>query len=177
MKGDNTLKYRTRRESFKWFSIIGLIVGIYAGIVFILKCMETSLDISMVLLSATLCIFGIGVWGYCWAFEIKKKLFYKNGKKYDGNIISAEELLNGRGDNTYYLVIEFSDGHKKMLRKTKGYVGNPNNRLINKSCSIYEWKGKYLEGDFHVSEQGVYNVNTIPITKHNLFKKKDKKYV
>lgn len=111
---------------------------------------------------------------YCWSFQIIKNVFMEKGKKYNGKIIKAE-AVQGRG--TYYLFIEFYVNNKRMVRRTGGYIGNPNVYLSDNKCSIYEYKGKYMEADFTVRGEKNYNDVHTKITSHRMFMPKGDKYV
>lgn len=86
-------------------------------------------------------------------------------------------MFSANGENTFYLFIEFYVNGKKLVRRTDGYVGNPNHYLVSKRCSVYELNNKYIEGDFKLREKKLYTENLIRITKHLMFMPKGDKYV
>lgn len=171
------MKYKTVREAQKALVIIPFILGIFAICILILTLMTGKNDDLLMIITLTI-ILGIGSFIYCWSGPIIQKHYYKKGKRYDAVIIGAEWLLNGRGEDTYYLIIRFYDDTKRLLyRKTNGYVGSPNVKLKSENCSVYEWKGKYMEGDFQTVEKGTKGCLNIPVTKYKQLRTKGKEYV
>ena len=88
----------------------------------------------------------------CISYSIKKFVFKIFGKKYAGKIVKAEMVI-GRGENTYFLFIEFYKNKKKLIRRTSGYMGNPNRYLKNTECNVYEFLGSFIENDFNVRKK------------------------
>ncbi len=88
---------------------------------------------------------------HCAAYDLKKWLYKKFGKMYNGKIVEAERMF-GRGESTYYFFIEFYKNKRKLIRRTSGYMGNPHIYLENEECHIYEFMGKFIETDFNVSK-------------------------
>ncbi|MDE6568106.1 MAG: hypothetical protein K2K70_10305 [Lachnospiraceae bacterium] len=87
--------------------------------------------------------------------KIKKKILFRHGVKHKAEIVKACYGAPGRDRvPSYYLVIDFinSKGKKKTLY-TPGYHGNPNMYLKSANCSVYEWKGFYVEGDFQMRDE------------------------
>ena len=173
------MKYKTRREYHKGLSIICLLFGIYGlGIsgLCILTYAGESDDVPLCMGICTT-IIGIGIFIYCWTCNFKRNRMKEKGKRYEANIIGAEWLLNGRGEDTYFLLISFHDNGERKIRYTEGYVGNPNYKLKNIGCEIYKWKNKYIETGFAVRDKNekLGKLN-IPITKYHFFQKK-KDYV
>ena len=122
----------------------------------------------------------VNIWFfYCCSFKPIQKLFIKKGKRYEGRIIKGE-VMNGSGQATYYLFIEFWKGKKKLIRRTSGYMGSPNIYLENDRCHIYEFMGKFIEADFNVRKKFPENKEeclNIKIEKHKMFMPKGNKYV
>lgn len=170
------MKYRTRREASKSYAIFALLLSFIAIGCIVFNFTEGD-DKALLILYVLVVILGVGCFIYCWTGESIRKKFYKNGKRYEGRIIEAEWLFNGRGEDTYFLIISFHDGIQRRLRKTQGYVGNPNHKLKSICCSVYEWKGKYMEGDFQTLEEVSPDTLKILITKYKHFRTKGKKYV
>ena len=173
------MKYKTRREYHKGLSIICLLFGIYSFVVVILNVITYSresdnMDMRMSIFST---VMWVGIFVYCWTCNFKRNRMKKRGKRYEANIIGAEWLLNGRGEDTYFLLISFHENGERKIRYTEGYVGNPNYKLKSTKCEIYKWKNKYIETGFEVRDKkeksGKLN---IPITKYRFFEKK-KDYV
>lgn len=171
------MKYKTVREAQKPLVIIPLIIGIFAVCILILMLL-TGKDDGLVPLVVSAIVLGIGSFVYCWSGPSIRKRYYKKGKRYDAVIVGAEWLLNGRGEDTFYLIIRFYDESKGILyRKTNGYVGSPNVKLKSVNCSVYEWKGKYMEGDFQTVEKGSKGCLDIPVSKYKQLQTKGKGYV
>lgn len=169
------MKYKTRREYHKGLSIICLLFGIcgfgIAGLCILTYAGESDdLTIRMGICSA---IIGIGIFIYCWTCNVKRNRIKKKGERYEANIIGAEWLLNGRGEDTYYLLISFYENGERKIRYTEGYVGSPNYKLKSTKCEIYRWKNKYIETEFEVLDKKENPVQlNIPITKYRFFHKK-----
>lgn len=176
-KKKKPIKYKTRRESLKWGSIVPLIMGVYGVVVVILCCISFDGDIELIILNLMMAVIGIGFFTYCWTYNIKRKKFYSKGIKHQANIIAAEVLTSARGEDSYYMIIEFFVGEKRMIRKTKAYVGSPNFKLKSKRCSIYELDGKYLEGGFRIKEKEFLDVRIVRIYKYHWFDIKGKRYL
>ena len=92
--------------------------------------------------------------------RIKRKILSRYGVRHDAEIVRAK-YNNGRGRmagiSKYYLEIDFtnSKGNRKTLY-TSAYEGNPNDYLKSANCSVYEWKGFYVEGDFQMRDEREY---------------------
>lgn len=91
---------------------------------------------------------------YYYYTNIKKMILYRFGAKHEAEIIRAK-YYEGRYSyqDRYRLVIEFinNKGRKKSLY-TQTYNDNPNVHLKSAYCSVYEWKGFCVEGDFQLIE-------------------------
>ena len=86
---------------------------------------------------------------------IKRKILSCYGERLDAEIVRARYGSPGRwGTPSYYLEIDFinSKGKRKTIY-TSGYHGNPNNYLKSAKCSVYEWKGFYVEADLQVRDE------------------------
>lgn len=170
------MKYKTRCEASKGYAVFALLIGAVAIGCIVFNFIEND-DKALLILYVTIAVLGIGYFIRCWTDEYIRNKFYKYGKRYEGRIIEAEWLFNGRGEDTYFLIISFHDGTQRRLRKTAGYEGNPNHKLKSIRCSVYEWKGKYMEGDFQTLEESGADTLKILITKYKHFRVKGKKYV
>lgn len=171
------MEYKTVREAQKLLVIIPFVLGIYA-IDVLLSTLLLGGDREILMILVVMAILGIGSFVYCWSGPIVRKQYYKNGKRYDAEIVSAEWLLNGRGEDTFYLIIRFCDESNRILyRKTNGYVGSPNVKLKSTDCAVYEWKGKYMEGDFETVDKGTKGCLNIPVSKYKQLRTKGKHYV
>ena len=115
----------------------------------------------------------------CISYSIKKFVFKIFGKKYIGKIVKAEMVI-GRGENTYFLFIEFYKNKKKLIRRTSGYMGNPNQYLQNKNCHVYEILGMFIENDLNTRTKFPDSTDDyldIKIEPHKMFMPKGNKYV
>lgn len=91
---------------------------------------------------------------YSYSSKIKTKILTRYGVRHRGEIVKAKYGLSGYCVSDYYMEIEFTNSKGK--RKTfhaPAYRGDPNSYLKNQYCSIYEWKGFYVEGDFRMREE------------------------
>ena len=124
--------------------------------------------------------FAVNLWSaYCGSYRPMQSLFKKKGTRYKGRIIRAERMC-GAGEDTYYFFIKFRKGKKTLIRRTSGYMGNPNIYLENDICGIYEYRGRFIETDFNVRKVFPKNENEclhIKITPHKMFMPKGDKYV
>ena len=87
--------------------------------------------------------------------KIKKGFLSRYGVKHKAEIVKAWYGAVGRwGTPSYYLEIDFvnSKGKRKTLH-TPAYQGNPNDYLKSAKCSVYEWKGFYVEADLQVHDE------------------------
>lgn len=87
---------------------------------------------------------------------IKRKILSRIGVRHDAEIVRAKyNIGKGRfaGHSYYYLEIDYinNKGRQKTLY-TPAYEGNPNDYLESAKCSVYEWKGFYVEGDLQVRD-------------------------
>ena len=173
------MKYKTVRESGRPLSVGGLLIGVI-GIfctIFILMMKGDALNDPASFVGLYIGLLSILGFVYCWTSDVKRKVFRKYGKKFNGYIIGAEWRLNGRGEDTYYLLISFHEDGTRRIRYTEGYVGNPNCKLRNMECEIYKWHNKYIEMGFNLLNKNEKPVPLhIPITTYHFLKKK-KEYV
>lgn len=121
-------------------------------------------------------VFGGVCFIYIWSDKWIRKRYYENGKRFDGVIVGAEHLI-GKGHCYYFLIIQFYEDGRRLLRKSPRYYGNPNDMLSSPKCSIYKWKGKYMEGDFQVLDKEIKDNLNIPVELKLSFRLKEKKYV
>lgn len=84
---------------------------------------------------------------------IKKIFLYRFGVKHKAEIIRTKYHEGYRSPDRYYLEIAFinNKGREKRLH-TQGYHDSPNVHLKSVYCSVYEWKGFCVEGDFQLIE-------------------------
>jgi len=114
-------------------------------------------------------ILAIAYLAYCCTANVKRNKFAKYGERFEGKIIAAEVLRNGRGEDTYFLYIEFYDSGKKT-RFTGGYIGDPCTKLRNLKCDIYKLDGKYIETNFSARGKKELQGNlSIPTKRYKLF--------
>ena len=171
------MKYKTCREAYKPHTIALLVIAIGAVLACIIAYLIETNE-GMIPFYAVVAVLGMVGFIYCWSEKHIRNYYYCNGKRYDAVIVGAEWLFNGGGEDTYYLIIAFYDDSKRLLyRKTNGYVGSPNVKLKSSKCAVYEWKGKYMEGDFQTVEKGTKGCLDIPVTKYKQLRTKGKNYV
>jgi len=169
--------YKTVRTSKKFHTAILLAVAIYIAFTIVINWILGSKN-ELISIFIIMIFIGVGSFIYCWSEAHIRNRYYTNGKRYDATIVRAEWLLNGRGEDTYYLIICFYDDSKQLLyRKTNGYVGSPNVKLKSPECAVYEWKGKYMEGEFQTVEDGETGGLDIPVAKYKQLRTKGKDYV
>lgn len=143
----NKINYKTRYENNFYLSIILLSIDIIIVIMIVIFAITQDTDVEIMILSILNLGLGITVFLSCCIYRYNRKKIMKYGEKLTGKIISAEYIMS-RGENIYYLNIEFWENNKKVLYRTKGYRGNPNYVLESPYCFIYSYKGKYIEGNF-----------------------------
>lgn len=89
--------------------------------------------------------------------RIKRMILSRFGVRHDAEIVKAKyNFGSGRfaGHSYYYLEVDFINGKgKKKTLYTPAYEGNPNIYLKSANCSVYEWKGFYVEGDLQVRDE------------------------
>lgn len=141
------MRYKTRREDLLIIHIIIILCCLGKGYVMI----HDQLPLWLIFATGAL---GGGVLLY--ALDLRRKWYKKKGVRLDGYISECKRYPNGRGEDIYFLVITFTDNGEKKTRKTEGYMGNPNCKLLNRKCSIYKWNGKYIEADFHVAPESMH---------------------
>ena len=152
-------KYKTLKDFLKPFAIGFTSLSILGGIV---KYLDAALHmgrsesgmplVTILLVSLVVIIFDL----YCFSGDYIRWKYKRNGIRLEGYIDSAKESFNGRGENRYYLDISFEDNGKKV-RHTEAYIGNPNNKLTSRKCSVYKYGDKYIESDFDTKRaEGVF---------------------
>lgn len=167
------MRYKTKREAHKICSIFGLVCGISI-------CVGNIGEYGYyypIIGSICCALLGLAVFIYCWTCNVKRNLYKKRGEYFEGKVIGAERSFNGRGEDTYYLLISFYENGTRKIRYTEGYVGNPNKKLKGLGCSIYKYGGRYIEADLNIlaSQEKIRNLN-IPISKRRGIRK-NKRYV
>ena len=154
-KNAKGLQYRLERESILGIPYIGFVMATLNLIFGVILCVENNefssdmyIDIGSWLIFAIYLI-------YANYPKIKKKILFRYGEKHNAKIVKARYGAPGRDRvPSYYLVSEIinSKGKKKTLY-TPGYHGNPTMYLKSANCSVYEWKGFYVEGDFQMRDE------------------------
>lgn len=111
---------------------------------------------------------------YCYSPAIKKSILYRYGVKYKAEIIKAKyRYTDNRFKNreTFCLEIDYIDSKgKKKKYYTPVYASSPNDYLKSAYCSVYEWMGFRVEGDFQLIEDTEHferRTPPIPIEKAN----------
>ena len=164
------MKYKTQRQSKIGISLFFLIICLC--LCFGIALSKSWGEYYPVYAEAGIALLGIIVFGYHITYNVKRNIYKKKGECFQGYIIGADVLVNGRGEWTYYLKISFYDNGKK-IKYTEGYAGDPNKKLKNCKCNIYKWRGKYIESDLMTLEQKAMPTNLkIPISKCGRSKKK-----
>lgn len=172
------MKYKTKRERFKYISIIGLLIGLLGfGALFLSCFVEEEAEDRFVEVGTILPI-SIAViiqFFYCWTYDVRRNRMRKYGEKFEARIIGADCKINVKDEYTFYLMIQFFENGEKKIRYTEGYCGNPNLKLRSTSCNVYKWKNKYIEADLEALDKNEkpYNMR-IPITPYRLFRKNKK---
>jgi len=154
------MKYQTQYEKNIGIASLFLSIGIIAFLAIFLINLDAKIGIEETLYSA-LPLFMIGLIMFLRSFiPVKRRqIFTKKGKRYPGKIMYAE-AIPGRS-RAYYLLIEFYVNGRRLVRRTDAYPANPNNVLCSRECSVYEYKGKYLEGDFKMRQSRDYNKSPV----------------
>jgi hypothetical protein len=154
-KMGKAMKYQTVSERQKGWALIALLISILTFFSVVQSIVYGYYDLP--LFPRVLIVFGGFLFFiYTWTTNYVRRIFYKKAIRFDGTIVAAEGLYNAGGENTFYLIIEFFDGDEKRLKYTQAYYGNPNHYLKSKHCSVYKYRGKYLEGDFMLNSEKEY---------------------
>ena len=149
------LQYKLTKEDIAWvfqmyfyFSLLGFFLLMFDYL--------RGREILMDMFYATILAFVASSLGllYSYSSRIKTKILTRYGVKHRGEIVRARYGSSGRGTPSYYLEIEFvnSKGKRKTYH-SPAYEGDPTSYLENQYCSIYEWKGFYVEADFRMLEE------------------------
>ena len=164
------MKYKTYYEKRAIWFYIAFIVSILFVIVSMIDIIiyDSRVDNYIALLTAA--TFGISSFVYYLYKCFRKKKIINIGNKYSARIVSAEEQVSHRTENTYYLTIEFIINGVKKTLVTDGYIGNPNEYLKSCDCAVYELNGMYIEGEFAVCKAKRDNVNIICLNEYNPYK-------
>ena len=112
---------------------------------------------------AMISIMAIAHLAYCFSGDFKRDRYKRYGTRFKGYIDSARMSRGGRGYNRYYLNISFDDGGRK-IRHTEAYVVDPRKALKSRECSVYKYKGKYIEADFMPAQKGSKGWLDIPVS-------------
>ena len=165
--GNKAMKYKTLKDHLKPMSIgimvlvvIGTAVEIYNSAVNPARVP----DRSAIVFLTVIFIMALAYIAYCYSGNLRRKKYKKYGTRLDGYIESAQESFGGRGYNRYYLKISFHD-ERRRARYTEAYIENPCYVLKSRKCSVYKYKGKYLEGDFMIADKRSDGQLSIPVSK------------
>lgn len=175
-KDGTTVKYKTVRESERGLSMIGLIIGIFAVIHIIYSIIVNQYS-ELLFVEAMISVVGISSFIYTYTSNWRRNRYKEYGRKFQANIIGAEQVRNVKGEDIYYFVISFYENGEKKFHHSEGYIGNPNDKLMDTDCAIYKWKGKYIESDLDILEMPPVHKLNIPITKHERMKKVGKEEI
>jgi len=169
------MKYKTIRERDIVQASIVLVVGILSLIIILIDFFRGRGldDFARIMFPMFLVILLVFVRSF--VPIIRRRIFVEKGKRYSGKIISADMLIGKQ--TVYYLLIEFSVGGKRLIRRTEAYYENPNRILQSGNCSIYEYKGKYLEDDFQTHRKLNYNDVSLIALNMVCTGRKNRKYV
>lgn len=154
-KNTKGLQYRLEKERDLWVVYMGLVASLPCYIldaeIYIEEKRFAEGSYIFVVFSLALALYLL----YAKYSRVKRKILSRYGVRHDAEIVKARYGSPGRwGTPSYYLEIDFtnSKGKKKTLY-TSGYHGNPNDYLKSANCSVYEWKGFYVEGDLQVRDE------------------------
>ena len=159
-KSNKGLQYRLDKERDLWIIYMVLVASIPCYILdIVVYIQEKNFDKSSYIYIVFSLAFMIYLL-YAKYSAIKRKILSRYGVRYDAEIVRAKyNIGRGRfaGRSFYYLEIDFtnSKGKEKTLY-TPAYEGNPNDYLKSAKCSVYEWKGFYVEGDLQVRDEVDY---------------------
>ncbi len=157
-KNNKGLQYRLEKERYLWIWYLCLATFIpVCFLIFQISIEEKRFvrESYIYIVFALVCVFYLLYANYS---RIKRKILSRYGVKHKAEIVKAKYDSPGRwGVSSYYLEIDFinSKGKEKTLY-TPGYHGNPNNYLKSADCSVYEWKGFYVEDDFQMRDEMEY---------------------
>ena len=158
------MRYKTKRETYTILAVILLLNAL--NVVGLTLTAGTNVKNMISIVGTVLAIIFLI---YSSTANVKRKKFAKYGERFRGTIVAAEVLRNGRGEDTYFLYIEFYDKGKKT-RFTSGYVGDPCTKLRNLNCDIYKLDGRYIEANFSVRGKKEPQSNlSIPTKRCKLF--------
>ena len=157
-KNTKGLQYRLEKERFLYQFYITLCFGVFVVALYIMDWIEDKEMPSDMYMPVILLLIVVCYLLYANYSKIKRKILSKHGIKHNAEIVKARYGAPGRyGVPSYYLEIDFinSKGKQKTLY-TAGYHGNPNDYLKSAECSVYEWKGFYVEADFQMRDEREY---------------------
>lgn len=159
-KSDKGIQYRLEKEKDLWMVYMGFVVFSPSYYWAIERYIEEKSfapgTYIVVVFSLALILYLL----YAKYSKIKRKILSRIGVRHDAEIVRAKyNIGSGRfaGRSFYYLEIDFinSKGKQKTLY-TPAYEGNPNDYLESAKCSVYEWKGFYVEADFQMRDEREY---------------------
>jgi len=162
------IRYKTRRQANIFISgFFMALLCVYGGAVLI--------DGSELCLPGYIVPFiwllGIAPFMYCITYNLKRNAFKKKGVRKTGKIIGYNLIPRGRMGEDYCLKIQFYENEKKVF-VTEPYIADPNEKLANTSCYIYNYNGKYIEADLNTLKKGEKPRGlNIPIVNEGVFPK------
>ena len=153
-KNTKDLQYQLEKEMYLW----RLYVGTGMSAIMVILCLE---DINgFIIVPGLFLLLFVFLLLYSCFSKIKRKILSHYGVRHDAEIVKAK-YEDGTGSwagfSFYYLEIDFINNRgKKKTLYTPAYIGNPNDYLKSANCSVYEWKGFYVEGDFQMRDEREY---------------------
>lgn len=159
-KTNKDIQYRLDKERDLWIIYMGLVL--FSPCYFLdimMYIQEKSFDKSSYIYIAFSLVYILYLL-YAKYSRIKRKILSHFGTRHDAEIVRAKyNIGRGRfaGRSFYYLEIDFTNSRgKKKTLYTPAYEGNPNDYLKSAKCSVYEWKGFYVEADLQVRDEVDY---------------------
>lgn len=160
------IKYKTKRQRDIWASAIFMALCLCWGAGGIVD--EELCPLFMV---PFVWLLAVSPFIYCMTYDLKRKKYKEKGKRIPARIIGYYSLLGGRSGGNYYLKIQFLENGKKVF-VTESYADDPNDKLANTSCYIYNYNGKYIEADLNTLKKGEKPRGlNIPIVNEGVFPK------
>ncbi|MBO6297877.1 MAG: hypothetical protein J6N53_03440 [Lachnospiraceae bacterium] len=138
------MQYRTRRQTFIGLGISFFLSALCLGGWVLLSNQDG--EITLVIKAGCIFLGGLLILIYFLSFNTKRNKYKRIGQCIPGRIIGAD-MVYGRHESSYHLMISFYDNGEKVLY-TEAYKGDPRFRLKSLRCNVYKWKDKYIEADF-----------------------------
>ena len=162
IKKVQNLEYRLNKEKTAWGFVVMIAMSLTGSIsclvIYILEHNFNELlteDIREYTLLAFPFLCAVAGLLYSYYSRMKRGILFRFGVRNDAEIVKARYGSPGRwGTPSYYLEIDFTNSRgKKKTIYTPAYEGNPNDYLKSAKCSVYEWKGFYVEADLQVRDE------------------------